>query len=144
MAGHWQEGLRGSPDNSWCALNIIQDAPQAQLKAQSPNMVNFAQDTMHERLQQASYLFTSKCITPSSMQNLEHPELIITWASDFPDKLKIRKEVTIWPLRFKLRADYTRALRSFEYGCSCKVGAAHLKSVLGQGMHRCTAVPAAI
>ena len=55
------------------------------------------------------------------MQNLDHPELIITWGSDFPDKLKIRKEIPLWPFRFKLRADYSRALRAFEYGCSCKV-----------------------
>lgn len=55
------------------------------------------------------------------LQSLDHPELVITWASEFPDKLKIRKEVTLWPLRFKLRADYTRALRAFEFGCSCKV-----------------------
>ncbi len=55
------------------------------------------------------------------VQNLDHPELIITWGSDFPDKLKIRKEIPLWPFRFKLRADYSRALRAFEYGCSCKV-----------------------
>ena len=58
------------------------------------------------------------------LQSLDHPELVITWASEFPDKLKIRKEVTLWPLRFKLRGDYTRALRAFEFGCSCKVSMA--------------------
>jgi len=65
------------------------------------------------------------------MQNLDHPELVITWGSEFPDKLKIRKEVTLWPLRFKLRADYTRTLRAFEYGCSCKAMNAQLMAGLG-------------
>ena len=54
-------------------------------------------------------------------QSLEHPELIVTWGSEFPDKLKLRKQITLWPLRFKLRADYNRTVRNFEYGCSCKV-----------------------
>ena len=54
-------------------------------------------------------------------QNLNHSELVVTMSSEFPDKLKIRKEVHAWPLRFKLRADYCRMSRSFEYGCSCKV-----------------------
>lgn len=67
--------------------------------------------------QQASFFLRACVVT----QNLNHPELVITWGSDFPDKLKIRKEVPLWPLRFKLRADYSRALRAFEYGCSCKV-----------------------
>ena len=55
------------------------------------------------------------------VQSLDHPELIVTWGSEFPDKLKLRKQVTLWPLRFKLRADYNRTVRNFEYGCSCKV-----------------------
>ncbi len=55
------------------------------------------------------------------LQNLNHSEFILTWGSEFPDKLKIRKEIKLWPLRFKLRADYSRLNRSFEYGCSCKV-----------------------
>ncbi len=55
------------------------------------------------------------------MQNLNHPELVLTWGSEFPDNLKIRKEITLWPLRFKLRADYCKLNRNFQYGCSCKV-----------------------
>ncbi len=46
--------------------------------------------------------------------------MFITWGSTFPDKVKFRKLVGIWPLRLKLRADYCRVSRSFEYGCSCK------------------------
>lgn len=61
-------------------------------------------------------------------QNLNHPEFIITYGAEFPDKLKIRKEIKLWPLRFKLRADYCKMNRTFEYGCSCKVqGAAGMK-----------------
>ena len=37
----------------------------------------------------------------------------------------------MWPLRFKLRADYNRSLRNFEYGCSCKVSMAPPNSRLG-------------
>ena len=47
--------------------------------------------------------------------------MVVSWGAEFPDKLKIRKELRAWPLRFKLRADYCRASRAFEYGCSCKV-----------------------
>ena len=74
------------------------------------------------------------------LQSLDHPELVITWASEFPDKLKIRKEVTLWPLRFKLRADYTRALRAFEFGCSCKVSiqAGRLPSQCARFQSACT------
>ena len=53
-------------------------------------------------------------------QVAQHPEVFITWGSTFPDKVKFRKLVGIWPLRLKLRADYCRVSRSFEYGCSCK------------------------
>ena len=80
-------------------------------------------DSMHVKLQAAPPFdwgtsYGSGCVF---LQNLDHPELIITWGSGFPDKLKIRKEIPLWPFRFKLRADYSRALRAFEYGCSCKV-----------------------
>ncbi|CAL8471353.1 g10895 [Coccomyxa elongata] len=57
---------------------------------------------------------------PRQVFNLNHSEFILTWGSEFPDKLKIRQEIKLWPLRFKLRADYSRLNRSFEYGCSCK------------------------
>lgn len=78
---------------------------------------------MHLKLQAAppygqDSSYCSGCVLT---QNLDHPELIITWGSDFPDKLKIRKEIPLWPFRFKLRADYSRAQRALEYGCSCKV-----------------------
>ena len=55
------------------------------------------------------------------VQVTQHPEVFFTWGSTFPDKIKFRKLVGIWPLRLKLRADYCRVSRSFEYGCSCKV-----------------------
>ena len=51
----------------------------------------------------------------------EQPQLVFTWGSEFPDKVKLRKLVTVWPLRFKLRLDYTSATRAVEFGCSCKV-----------------------
>ena len=54
-------------------------------------------------------------------QVTQHPEVSVTWGSTFPDKVKFRKLVGVWPLRLKLRADYCRVSRSFEYGCSCKV-----------------------
>ncbi|EIE19698.1 hypothetical protein COCSUDRAFT_54586 [Coccomyxa subellipsoidea C-169] len=57
---------------------------------------------------------------PRQVFNLNHPEFVITWGAQFPDKLKIRKEIKLWPLRFKLRADYCQLNRTFEYGCSCK------------------------
>ncbi|KAK9806359.1 hypothetical protein WJX72_011351 [[Myrmecia] bisecta] len=60
---------------------------------------------------------------PSSPRRLtvtSHPEVSFTWASNFPDKVKFRKRLDIWPLRFMLRADYDRQHRSFQYGCSCK------------------------
>ena len=41
--------------------------------------------------------------------------------AEFPDKLKVRKRITrFWPLEFKLKADYIRADRAFQYGFSCK------------------------
>ena len=55
----------------------------------------------------------------------------MTWGSEFPDKLKLRKQITLWPLRFKLRADYNRTVRNFEYGCSCKVSVAPPSSRIG-------------
>ena len=73
------------------------------------------------------------------MQSLNHPELIVTWGSEFPDKLKLRKQVTLWPLRFKLRADYNRTVRNFEYGCSCKVSMAYLEISPGTHLQICTA-----
>lgn len=62
------------------------------------------------------------CPDLATLQSFNHSELVVSWGAEFPDKLKIRKELRAWPLRFKLRADYCRASRSFEYGCSCKVG----------------------
>lgn len=38
----------------------------------------------------------------------------------FPAKIKLRKRITAWPLRLTLRADYSRRLRAFQYGFSCK------------------------
>ena len=72
------------------------------------------------------------------VQSLDHPELVVSWGSEFPDKLKLRKQVTLWPLRFKLRADYNRAARNFEYGCSCKVSMALLEGYTGARFEVCT------
>ena len=46
-------------------------------------------------------------------QVTQHPEVFVTWGSTFPDKIKFRKLVGMWPLRLKLRADYCRVSRSF-------------------------------
>lgn len=38
------------------------------------------------------------------------------------DRLKLRKVINIWPVRFTLKADYETTSREFTYGLSCKVG----------------------
>lgn len=35
--------------------------------------------------------------------------------------IKLRKRVSIWPLTITARADYSRRLRAFQYGLTCKV-----------------------
>lgn len=54
----------------------------------------------------------------------EHPQVQLTWASKFPskvDKLKLRKAVTLFPVKVTLKADYDTNTREFEYGCSARV-----------------------
>lgn len=48
----------------------------------------------------------------------DRPECLITWAADFPDRLRLIKRLTLFPLRLALRADYHRPTRSFSYGCA--------------------------
>ena len=53
----------------------------------------------------------------------DHPQVQVSWGSRLPakpDKLKLRKYVDMWPIRFTLKADYDTASREFEYGLSCK------------------------
>lgn len=54
----------------------------------------------------------------------EHPQIQLTWASKFPkkvDKLKLRKAVTVFPIKVTLKADYDTNTKEFEYGCHAKV-----------------------
>jgi hypothetical protein len=54
----------------------------------------------------------------------EQPQVYLSWGSQLPralDRLKLRKVVTLWPLKFTLKADYTTHSREFSYGVSCKV-----------------------
>jgi hypothetical protein len=54
----------------------------------------------------------------------EHPQIQLTWASKFPkkvDKLKLRKVVTVFPIKVTLKADYDTNTKEFEYGCHAKV-----------------------
>jgi hypothetical protein len=54
----------------------------------------------------------------------EHPQIQLTWASKFPhkvDKLKLRKAVTVFPIKVTLKADYDTNTKEFEYGCNAKV-----------------------
>ena len=54
----------------------------------------------------------------------EHPQVQLTWASKFPskvDKLKLRKEISVFPIKLTLKADYDTNSREFDYGCSARV-----------------------
>jgi hypothetical protein len=55
---------------------------------------------------------------PILQQVFDRPECLITWAADFPDRLRLVKRLTLFPLRLALRADYHRPTRSFSYGCA--------------------------
>ena len=66
---------------------------------------------------------------PRAAQAFNHSELVVSWGAEFPDKLKIRKELRAWPLRFKLR--------------SCKVPPAHAgRSLTMAAMHAARELPA--
>lgn len=54
----------------------------------------------------------------------DYPAVELLWTSLFPsrpDKLKIRKHFTLFPIKFTLKADYDTRNRTFEYGASAKV-----------------------
>jgi hypothetical protein len=51
----------------------------------------------------------------------DHPQLVLSCGSKFPDKLKVRKRLRIWPLTFKLRADFVTETKELHLGCSCRV-----------------------
>ncbi|KAK9832170.1 hypothetical protein WJX74_001382 [Apatococcus lobatus] len=44
----------------------------------------------------------------------------LTWGSNFPDHVKVRKYVNFWPLRFVAGASFDRRNRYFTYGASCR------------------------
>ena len=53
-----------------------------------------------------SSLFAAACskrLRAPPAQVTQHPEVFVTWGSTFPDKIKFRKLVGVWPLRLKLR-----------------------------------------
>lgn len=53
-------------------------------------------------------------------QVLDRPDVCITVASSFPDRIRLLKRVSLFPLSLTLRADYVRATRSFDLGCSAR------------------------
>ena len=77
---------------------------------------------------QDAVLVFSQCrrctVTVLPLQVFEHPETVLTWAAEFPDAVKFRKGLDVWPLRFALEAIYHKAARRFSYGCSCQVNLA--------------------
>jgi len=44
----------------------------------------------------------------------------VTYASSFPDRLRLIKTVHLFPLQLKLKADYVRAARDVQVGCSVR------------------------
>ena len=44
----------------------------------------------------------------------------VTYASNFPDRLRLIKTVHLFPLQVKLKADYVRSIRDLQVGCSVK------------------------
>jgi hypothetical protein len=63
----------------------------------------------------------------------EHPQIQLTWASKFPkkvDKLKLRKAVTVFPIKITLKADYDTNTKEFEYGCNARVNKIHSLSMI--------------
>lgn len=58
----------------------------------------------------------------------EHPQVHLTWGSAAPakpDKLKLRKSVTVWPVKFTLKADYSTVTKEIDYGCTARVRSVH-------------------
>lgn len=49
----------------------------------------------------------------------QHPQFLLTFSDDMPQKIRLRKRITAWPLRLTLHADYSRRLRGFQYGFTC-------------------------
>ena len=77
-------------------------------------------------------------------QVFDRPECLITWAADFPDRLRLIKRVTLFPLRLALRADYHRPTRSFSYGCAASDavwGGSLLLDAASKSVHYHKAVP---
>ncbi len=50
----------------------------------------------------------------------QHPQFLLTYSDDMPQKIKLRKRISAWPLQLVFRADYSRRLRAFQYGVSLK------------------------
>lgn len=54
----------------------------------------------------------------------DYPAVELLWTSLFPakpDKVKIRKHFTFFPIKFTLKAEYDTRNRTFEYGASARV-----------------------
>jgi len=50
----------------------------------------------------------------------QYPQFLLTYADDLFANIKVRKRVSLWPLTLTARADYSRHLRAFQYGLSCR------------------------
>jgi len=86
----------------------------------------------------------ARALLPSPSQVFDRPECLITWAADFPDRLRLIKRLTLFPLRLALRADYHRPTRSFSYGCAASDalwGGSLLLDAASQSLHYHKAVP---
>lgn len=59
----------------------------------------------------------------------DSPHVMFSCSSGFPHKIKFRKRVNMWPLRFVAQMDYDRTNRSFQYGGTCR------DALLGGGLH---------
>lgn len=70
-------------------------------------------------------------LTPPS-QVIDRPDICVTVASSFPDRLRLLKRVRVFPLSLTLRCDYVRRTRQFECGCSAKVRARERDSEIGK------------
>lgn len=46
----------------------------------------------------------------------QHPQFLLTFSDDMPQKIRLRKRITAWPLRLTFHADYSRHVSS---ACSC-------------------------
>ena len=68
-----------------------------------------------------SLLHRNELVSPLQFTFGSHPQVMFTWGSSFPDRVKVQKRIQIWPLRFKLRFEYNSFARTTSLAYSCKV-----------------------